>query len=203
MVSAQQLSLLLPNAPQEDLLEICEPLNKAMAEFSIDNTARQAMFIAQCAHESGNFTTVEENLNYSADGLTKIFSKYFRDVDPNEYAHNPAKIANRVYANRMGNGDESSGDGYRFRGRGLIQLTGKSNYQACSAALNVDLIASPDYLETAEGASRSAAWFWAHNNLNQFADADDIVGCTKRVNGGTIGLEDRTRIYESAKTILS
>jgi len=103
----------------------------------------------------------------------------------------------------MGNGDEDSGDGYRYRGRGLIQLTGKDNYDACGAALKVDLTADPDYLETAEGAARSAAWFWSHNGLNRFADKDDIVGCTKRVNGGTIGLEERTRYYQIAKSVLA
>ena len=129
------------------------------------------------------------------------FPKYFRDVDPNDYAKQPEKIANRVYGGRMGNGDEESGDGYRFRGRGLIQLTGKSNYIACSEDLEVDLIENPDYLITPEGAARSAAWFWSANDLNKYADADDIVGCTKRVNGGTIGLEERTELYEEAKAL--
>jgi putative chitinase len=204
MVTADQLKAIFSSADPGDLDEICEPLNAAMTEFGIDTPARQAMFLAQCGHESGGFAHVEENLNYKAEGLTKIFHKYFPDMDTaNEYAHNPEKIANRVYSNRMGNGAEDSGEGYKYRGRGLIQLTGKSNYDACGKALNVDLHESPDYLETAEGASRSAAWFWAHNGLNKFADADDIVGCTKRVNGGTIGLEDRTKHYKEALETLA
>ena len=203
MVSVAQMQQIFPQADESDLGEICEGLNAAMAEFGIDSPQRQAMFLAQAGHESGNFSTVEENLNYKAAGLMSIFHKYFPDEDTaNAYAKQPEKIANRVYANRMGNGDESSGEGYKYRGRGLIQLTGKDNYDACARALNVDLHSQPDYLETAEGACRSAAWFWAHNNLNKYADADDIVGCTKRVNGGTIGLEERQHHYESAKSIL-
>ena len=203
MVSAEQLHQIFHQADPCDLEEICGPLNAAMEEFGIDTPARQAMFLAQCGHESGNFAHVEENLNYKAEGLNKIFKKYFPTLEEAmAYARQPERIANKVYANRMGNGDEASGDGYRYRGRGLIQLTGKDNYDACARALNVDLHGQPDYLETAEGASRSAAWFWSHNNLNRFADADDIVGCTKRVNGGTIGLEDRTHHYETAKSIL-
>ena len=176
-------------------------LNAAMTEFEINTPARRAMFLAQCCHESGHFRAVSENLNYKAESLARVFPKYFKDVDPNDYAKQPEKIANRVYASRMGNGDEESGDGYRFRGRGLIQLTGKSNYTACSEDLEVDLLENPDYLTTPEGAARSAAWFWNANDLNKYADADDIVGCTKRVNGGTIGLEERTELYNEAKAL--
>ena len=202
MVSVDQLQQIFASSDSSDLQEICEPLNAAMDEFGISSAREQAMLLAQCGHESGGFSVVQENLNYKAEGLGRIFPKYFRDVDPNDYAHNPEKIANRVYANRMGNDDEDSGDGYRYRGRGLIQLTGKDNYNACGAALKIDLHSDPDYLETAEGAARSAAWFWSHNGLNRFADADDIVGCTKRVNGGTIGLEERTKFYQAAKSVL-
>lgn len=178
-----------------------DALNAAMDEFEINTSQRRAMFLAQCCHESGHFRAVSENLNYKADSLSRVFPKYFRDVDPNDYAKQPEKIANRVYGGRMGNGDEESGDGYRFRGRGLIQLTGKSNYIACSEDLEVDLIENPDYLITPEGAARSAAWFWSANDLNKYADSDDIVGCTKRVNGGTIGLEERTELYDEAKAL--
>ena len=202
MVSVDQLKQIFPSADGSDLEEICEPLNAAMAEFNISSPQEVAMFLAQCGHESGGFSTVQENLNYRAETLVKVFPKYFRDVDPAGYEKQPEKIANRVYSSRMGNGDEASGDGYRFRGRGLIQLTGRDNYVACGTALKTDLLTDPDYLETAEGACRSAAWFWAHNSLNKYADADDIVGCTKRVNGGTIGLEDRTAHYQAAKSIL-
>ena len=175
-----------------------DALNAAMEEFEINTPQRQAMFLAQCCHESGHFRAVSENLNYKAESLTRVFPKYFRDVDPNDYAKQPEKIANRVYGNRMGNGDEASGDGYRFRGRGLIQLTGKSNYIACSEDLEVDLIDNPDYLLSPEGAARSAAWFWDSRDLNDLADAGDVVACTKKINGGTIGLEERTELYEEA-----
>jgi putative chitinase len=175
-----------------------DALNAAMEEFEINTPERQAMFLAQCCHESGHFRAVSENLNYKAESLTRVFPKYFRDVDPNDYAKQPEKIANRVYGNRMGNGDEHSGDGYRYRGRGLIQLTGKDNYTHCGDALDKDLHEEPDYLTTPEGAARSAAWFWHKNNLNHFADANDILTCTKKINGGTIGLEERTELYEEA-----
>ena len=160
------------------------------------------MFLAQVAHESGNFSAVSENLNYRAETLSKVFPKYFRDRDPNDYAKQPEKIANLVYGSRMGNGDEDSGDGYRYRGRGLIQLTGKNNYDACGDKLDVDLTENPDYLTTPEGAVRSAAWFWGTHHLNEVADAGDILKCTKKINGGTIGLEDRTKHYEHALSIL-
>jgi putative chitinase len=175
-----------------------DALNAAMEEFEINTPERIAMFLAQCCHESGHFRAVSENLNYKAESLTRVFPKYFRDVDPNDYAKQPEKIANRVYGNRMGNGDEHSGDGYRYRGRGLIQLTGKDNYTHCGDALDKDLHEEPDYLTTPEGAARSAAWFWHKNNLNHFADANDILTCTKKINGGTIGLEERTELYEEA-----
>jgi len=176
-----------------------DALNAAMEEFEINTPERRAMFLAQCCHESGHFRAVSENLNYKAETLVKVFHKYFPDMDTaNDYAKQPEKIANKVYGNRMGNGDEESGDGFRYRGRGLIQLTGKNNYDHCGKALDKDLHEEPDYLTTPEGAARSAAWFWHSNNLNHFADANDIVGATKKINGGTIGLEERTELYEEA-----
>ena len=178
--------------------KIIDALNAAMEEFEINTPQRRAMFLAQCCHESGHFRAVSENLNYKAESLTRVFPKYFKDVDPNDYAKQPEKIANRVYASRMGNGDEHSGDGYRYRGRGYIQLTGKSNYEACGDDLDVDLTANPGYLETPEGAARSAAWFWDGRDLNDLADAGDIKTCTKKINGGFIGLEERTELYEEA-----
>lgn len=202
MITADQLVEAFDAAPG-DAAKFADALNAAMEEFEINTKARQAMFLAQCAHESGHFRLVSENLNYSADGLRRVFPKYFRDVDANDYHRQPEKIANRVYSSRMGNGDEASGDGWRFRGRGLIQLTGKSNYIACSEDLEVDLLENPDYLLTPEGAARSAAWFWWQNDLNNFADKGDIVGCSKRVNGGTIGLEDRKELYESAMEVFN
>ena len=180
-------------------------LEAAMKEFSINTPSRVAMFIAQVMHESGKLAFVTENLNYKAESLNAVFPKYFKNAgrDATQYARQPEKIANVVYASRMGNGDEKSGEGYKFRGRGLIQLTGKDNYTKCGAALGKDLIADPSYLESAEGAARSAAWFWNKNGLNALADAGDIVTCTKRINGGTIGLEDRKKHYEEAMHLIS
>jgi putative chitinase len=179
-------------------------LEAAMQEFSINTADRVAMFIAQVMHESGKLAFVSENLNYKAASLDAVFPKYFKNAGRNaaEYEKQPEKIANVVYASRMGNGDTASGDGYRYRGRGLIQLTGKDNYTKCGAALGKDLVKDPSYLESPEGASRSAAWFWNKNGLNALADAGDIVTCTKRINGGTIGLEDRKKHYEEALALL-
>lgn len=184
---------------EADAEKYIDALNEAMDKFGIDTPARQAMFLAQCCHESGHFRLTQENLNYKAESLSRVFPKYFRDKDPEDYAKQPEKIANLVYGNRMGNGDEESGDGWRFHGRGLIQLTGKDNYEALGEAIGKDLTAEPDFVASPEGAALSAAWFWHKNNLNHFADADDIVSCTKRVNGGTIGLEERKELYEGAK----
>ena len=183
------------------LEKFVDPINKVIEEFEINTPQRLSMFLAQIGHESAGLTRLHENLNYKAARLTQIFPKYFRDVDPNEYANNPEKIANRVYCNRMGNGNEASGDGYRFRGRGAVQLTGRSNYVACGEDLEVDLINNPDYLETPEGAIRSAAWFWDQHDLNDWADKGDVATVSKKINGGTIGLEERKELYEEALTI--
>lgn len=175
-------------------------IDKTMAEFSISNDKRRAMFIAQIMHESGNLVFVKENLNYSSDALLRVFPKYFPDrATADAYARKPDRIGSRVYANRMGNGPESSGEGYDFCGRGLIQITGKENYTNCGAKLGVDLVADADYLETPEGAARSAGWFWNRAGLNTLADAGDIITCTKRINGGTNGLDDRQKKYNLAK----
>ena len=164
---------------------------------------RQAAFLAQVAHESASFTAVKENLNYSQKALRAVFGKYFpTDELAKEYARQPEKIANRVYANRMGNGDEASGDGWKFRGRGLIQLTGKNNYNECGNDLNMNLIAGPIWLESTQGAVRSALWYWDKNKLNTYADVEDMRGLTKRINGGYHGLDDRIAKYNKAKEIL-
>ena len=149
---------------------------------------------------------LQENLNYSADGLNNIFKKYFPTLESAQpYARKPEMIANRVYASRMGNGDEHSGEGYKFRGRGPIQLTGKANYAACSEFLFQDdtLINDPDMLLDPEYALHSACWFWWKNDLNKFADTADLVTMTKRINGGTIGLEDRIKHYNEAMEIFA
>lgn len=197
-ITKEQLKAALPHCRPQEIDAFFEPLSEAMEEFEINTPRRMAAFLAQTAHESGNFKQIKENLNYSADGLRKIFTKYFKDVDADDYARQPEKIANRVYSNRMGNGDEASGDGWAFRGRGLIQLTGRTNYEHCGQALDVDLISEPGWLETPEGAAWSAAWFWDSRDLNELADAGDIKMITKRINGGFIGLEDRIEHYETA-----
>ena len=175
-----------------------DPLNKACDKFEINTPNRLAMFLAQVGHESGGLVHTKENLNYKAEGLARVFPKYFSDTDPTDYAHNPEKIANRVYADRMGNGDEDSGDGYKFCGRGLIQLTGRDNYTRFANDMGMDVDEAVHYLETPEGAAMSAGWFWSTNHLNNLADEGDILKCTKRINGGTIGLDERTALYEEA-----
>jgi len=199
-----QLQQLLPRNPY--VAQWHSALSQLLPDYSIDTAKRIAAFIAQCSHESAGFTALKENLNYKAATLRKIFPKYFpTDELAQQYAGLPNKqqaIANRVYANRMGNGDEASGDGYKFCGRGLIQLTGKDNYSWFAASLEISVEEASEYLQTFEGAAQSACWFWDTNNLNQFADSDDILTLTKRINGGTIGLEDRKMHYEHAKHVL-
>jgi|688.fasta_scaffold659398_1 putative chitinase len=183
--------------------DLAECLTEQFEKYEITTVNRAAGFLAQCGHESAGFTVLKENLNYSADGLNKIFKKYFPTVaDATPYARNPEKIANKVYANRMGNGPESSGDGYKFRGRGAIQLTGHDNYTQFAKSVGLTVDEAVADLETLDGAIESACWFWKKNGLNAICDADDIVKMTKRINGGTIGLEDRKKHYEHAKHLL-
>jgi putative chitinase len=203
MVTVAQLQRIFPKAKAANLTAFCDEINEAAVEFEIDSPRRLAAFLAQCAHESGLFAHVRENLNYSAQGLRGIWPKRFPTLAAAQpYHRNPQKIANKVYADRMGNGNEASGDGWSYRGRGLIQLTGKSNYIACSAGLEYDVVADPDYLETTEGAARSAAWYWYSRNLNKWADLGDIKTMTKLINGGYIGLEEREHFYHSALSVL-
>lgn len=211
MIDKTKLIEIFPGARRSnlDLDQLCWQLTIAMnrlvadEDFSKVVLYRQAAFLAQIGHESAAFTAVRENLNYSHRALRNIFGKYFpTDELAKQYARQPEKIANRVYANRMGNGDEASGDGWRFRGRGLIQLTGKNNYTSCSADVHVDLIENPEWLESPQGAVSSALWYWNKNNLNSFADVEDIRGMTKRINGGYHGLDDRIEKYQRAKEIL-
>jgi putative chitinase len=180
-----------------------EAFEQLLPDYEINTPKRIAAFIAQCAHESGGFRFLKENLNYKADSLMRVFPKYFHTADlANQYAKQPEKIANRVYASRMGNGDEASGDGYRYCGRGLIQLTGKDNYSWFAASLEISVEEAAAYLETFEGAAQSACWFWENNNLNVEADAGDIKKMTKKINGGYIGLDDRIKHYEHALHVL-
>ena len=171
--------------------------------FEIDNEKRIAAFLAQTSHESMNYTRVIENLNYRWTSLRSVFPKYFpNDSLAKKYAHDQRAIANRVYANRMGNGPESSGDGWRYKGRGLIQLTGKYNYKKFGDSLGISLSEVPDFLETFDGAVISACWYWENKDLNYYADNDDIKSITKLINGGYIGLEDRIRKYSNILEIL-
>jgi putative chitinase len=200
-LTKKQLAELIPGNPYLD--NWLEALNEILPEYEIDTPKRVAAFIAQCAHESGGFRALKENLNYRAESLLKIFPKYFKTLEEaNKYARQPEKIANKIYGGRMGNGPESSGDGFRYCGRGLIQLTGKENYTWFAESLEMDLADVPEYLQTFEGAVQSACWFWETNNLNQWADKGDILTMTKRINGGTIGLEDRKKHYEHALHVL-
>lgn len=201
LITRDQLAQIIPRNPYID--QWCEALNKILPDYGIDTPQRVAAFVAQCAHESGGFTFLTENLNYRAASLRKVFPKYFPDDSlAAMYANKPEMIANRIYANRMGNGDEASGDGFRYRGRGLIQLTGRDNYTWFALSIDTPLEEAVEYLQTFEGAVQSACWFWETNNLNQWADKDDILTLTKRINGGTIGLEDRKKHYEHAKHVL-
>ena len=180
-----------------------EALSAILPEYGINTPERVAAFIAQCAHESGGFKFLKENLNYKAESLLKVFPKYFKTLDEaRAYEKKPEKIANRIYGNRMGNGDESSGDGFRYCGRGLIQLTGKENYSWFAASLEIPVEEASEYLETFEGAVQSACWFWEENKLNQWADKKDILTLTKRINGGTIGLDDRIKHFNHALHVL-
>lgn len=204
MITIELLQALCPKTKKSVLEGYVEPLH-AVAEYydMYDNPARLAGFLAQIAHESGGFNFVKENLNYSAKGLMGTFKKYFPTEDiAKQYERKPEKIANRVYANRMANGDENSGDGYRFCGRGLIQLTGRANYTKFAADLGISIEETVAYLETPAGAVSSAGWFWDNNNLNQYCDKGDFVTLTKRINGGTIGLEDRKHHFDIAMKFL-
>ena len=201
ILTQAQLAQLIPGNPY--VAEWYEALEQLLPDYDINTPQRVAAFIAQCAHESGGFTAIKENLNYRAATLRKVFPKYFPNDDiANAYAGKPEMIANRVYGGRMGNGDEHSGDGYRYCGRGLIQLTGHDNYQAFADSLEMAVTDVPEYLATFEGAAQSACWFWEKNNLNTFADTGDIVTITKRINGGTIGIDDRTARYHRALEIM-
>ena len=203
-LTQEQLHQLIPKNPYVKYWQ--HALEQLLPDYEINTPQRMAAFLAQCAHESGGFIAVKENLNYRAASLRKIFPKYFpTDEIAQHYAGLPNKqeaIANRVYANRMGNGDEQSGDGYRYCGRGLIQLTGKDNYFWFAESLEITPEEASDYMETFEGAAQSACWFWETNKLNQWADKGDILTLTKRINGGTIGLEDRIKHYEHALHVI-
>ena len=197
MVNAEQLAKLHIGA------EWADALNQTFQRFSINTINQQAMFIGQCSHECGNFKLLKENLNYKAATLMKLWPKRFPSLEKaNEYAGNPKKIANSVYASRMGNRDEASGDGFRFCGRGIIQLTGHSSYFHAGKALGVDFVADPDLVSTPQYAALTGGWFWSTHNLNAPADALDYQKVTRIINGGTIGLDDRIKHVQQALAVL-
>jgi len=202
MITAEQIKKHYPNSNDKVVAALIRSLDSIGEKYGLSSGLRLAHFLAQTAHESGGFRVIEENLNYSADGLTKIFPKYFKDKNPQDYHRQPQKIANLVYASRMGNGDTASGDGYKFRGRGLIQLTGRSNYTNFSKDMGIDIEEAVSYLATPEGAVESAAWFWNKNGINALADKDDVTAVTKKINGGTIGIEDRKKHTGEFKHLL-
>ncbi len=200
MITLELLQAICPNTKQTILEGYVEPLNTVAEYYEMfDNIKRITSFIAQTAHESGGFNRIIENLNYGAAGLMSTFKKYFpTEALARQYERKPEKIANYVYANRMSNGDEASGDGFKFRGRGLIQLTGRDNYTKLAEDLSMSLEDTISYLETPNGAVASAGWFWDNNKLNSYCDRNDFIGLTKRINGGTVGLEERQAHYKVA-----
>ena len=200
-LTLDQLKQIIPkNKYQQHWFDV---LSQLLPDYEINTPQRIASFLAQCAHESGEFVFIKENLNYKAATLLKVFPKYFPDLAmATKYACKPEQIANRVYANRMGNGTEESGDGYRYCGRGLIQVTGCENYTWFAESIQVTPEEASEYMETFEGAAQSACWFWETANLNTVADRGDIKAMTKTINGGYIGLEDRVSHYEHALHVL-
>ena len=203
-LTIEQLKLLLPN--NAHIEQWHKSLSKILPLYGIDTQKRIAAFISQCAHESADFKVLRENLNYRPTTLRKTFSKYFStDSLAIEYCSKPNKqaaIANRVYANRMGNGDEYSGDGYRYCGRGLIQLTGKENYSKFAKSLSISTDDALSYITTFDGAVHSACWFWKTFSLNEYADNGDVASMTKLINGGNNGLSDRILRYKYALSVL-
>jgi putative chitinase len=184
--------------------EWVDPLNETFEKFGLHDAKQQAAFIGQCSHESNHFRTLQENLNYKPETLHQLWPQRFPNMEiANAYAHQPEKIANKVYASRMGNRDEASGDGFRFHGRGLVQLTGHDAYWHCGQSLGVDLVANPDLVASPKYAALSAGWFWSTHNLNAPADQEDWTRVTKIINGGTFGLEERVALTQHALTILA
>ena len=200
MITIDQIKKICPN--NKNPQQLADALNIVLPTYDISNKERIACFIAQCGHESAEFTVLRENLNYSAASLCKVWPKRFNSITASAYNRAPEKIANKVYADRLGNGSEASGEGFKYRGRGAIQLTGKANYQAFAKSLGKTLDDTVAYCETLDGAIASACFFWKTNNLNKLVDANDFVGLTKKINGGVIGLDDRKKHYATALSVL-
>ncbi|MTZ15121.1 glycoside hydrolase family 19 protein [Pseudomonas sp. JL972] len=207
-LTEQQLLRILPNARPVAGVFV-SALNPAMIRYRIDSPVRRAAFLAQVGHESGQLRRLVENLNYSAVGLAATWPARFRGADgqPNvlarRLARRPEAIANHVYADRLGNGPASSGDGWRYRGRGLIQLTGRDNHRACGSAIGADLLTNPELLEQPEWAALSAAWYWASNGLNELADAGRFEAITRRINGGTHGQPQRLALWRAGQEVFA
>ena len=180
-----------------------EPFQETFARFEINTALRKAAFIGQCGHESGGFRVLEENLNYKPEALMRVWPSRFDAENVDEYAHKPEKIANKVYAGRMGNGNEESGEGWKYHGRGLIQLTGKDNYTLCGDSLQADLLHHPELLVGQQYAALSAGWFWRKHGLNELADTKQYETMTKRINGGLLGQDDRLKRINHALEVLS
>jgi putative chitinase len=197
----EQVAELLPRINAQTWFDA---MSRVLPKWDINTTNRVAGFIAQTSHESAGYSVLSENLNYSADALDKIFPKYFKRAGRNaqNYHRQPEKIANVIYANRMDNGDTDSGDGWTFRGGGILQLTGRSNYMQFAEVEGMNVYEATEFVRTPIGALASACWFWDSNNINRYCDNQDIVGMTKRINGGTIGLEDRKKHYAHALEVL-
>lgn len=202
MITMQNLVDIFPYQTTERLANFIEPLKRVMEKYHINTPIRKAAFLAQVGHESGAFKAITENLNYSKEGLLRVFPKYFNEASASAFARKPEMIASRVYANRMGNGDYASCDGWKYRGRGLIQVTGRSNYESFARFIQKPLNETIRYLETFDGACESAGWYWHVNGCNAIADKEDITALTRKINGGTNGLEDRKKIYSRAKQVL-
>jgi putative chitinase len=207
MITLDQFSAMIPkNKDPKAWYDAAVPM---FEQYEINTPLRIAAFMAQCGHESADFTLLEENLNYSEKALTSVFGRYFGPGkrDAKEYARNPEKIANYVYQDEFRSkqgamGNVQPGDGWRFRGRGIKQLTGRNNYTAFGKSVGMSAEEAAEYVATPKGALESACWFWKTNKLDRYADADDNLGLTKKINGGTIGLDDRNKRYEEAKAIL-
>jgi len=203
IIKESQILDAVPITNRKRLTEFVATFNKWGERFDIDTPLRVVHFLAQCWHESGALSAVEENMNYSAKRLLQVFPKYFDANTAQRYAHKPQMIANRVYANRMGNGNEASGDGWRFKGRGIIGTTGRANYKeyAVSEFCVGDLMSHPEWLALNPGAYKSAMFFWWNNDCNRWADEDDVDGLTRRINGGYNGLQDRKKYLNSFKEV--
>lgn len=203
MITREQLIQIVGKNKESIVDNVITPLNNCLEKYAINNKLRICHFLAQVLHESGAFRYTKENLNYSAEGLLKTFGKYFKTLeDAKKYERQPEKIANKVYANRYGNGSEESGDGYKYCGRGFIQTTFKSNYNNLSKSFNIDFINQPQLLEIPEWACLSAGYYWKSKNLNLLADKDALIEITKKINGGLIGLKDREGWLNICKTVL-